>query len=269
MDDEFFILNDKIDVVGKMNISDIYKEAPQPLAFIRNLETNKRIAIKTAPIKMVMLGIPNISSYYPTDCNRQFIRIPLDENQPSCAHLKTILDEINKYLDTNEMKRHLFGRRYDKYEYLPSIRTPCLTDDSDDDCPRKPVKQKIFDYCKVKIISKKEFTERYGIANYTVIKRNGVDVETNTMTDIAKYIRFGSICEFKIVLSKVWANKSMMQGASHALYGLGLNMKEINIVDSFPKIPFQPLFNLADIKDAYKKHMVEKKRSPKKRIIQV
>ena len=79
-------------------------------------------AIETQPIQITNYGIPRIHVYCPEDKYRRFIMIPFDANQPSCMQLKTLLEKADEYFSSDNMKKALFGTKWDRYAYTSIIR---------------------------------------------------------------------------------------------------------------------------------------------------
>ncbi len=113
---------------ANLKCSKLITTFPQPLAMISTM-SNKRLAIKTGPIKITSRGIPRLCGpedrlkYIERDDQRAFIYLSLDPNQPECVKLEKCLNAADKYFGSNEFKKNLFGiNRYNSYEYMPIIR---------------------------------------------------------------------------------------------------------------------------------------------------
>jgi hypothetical protein len=72
-------------------------------------------------IKLTPYGIP-LLDYRPPDNTRNFIKIPLDVEEPTHIVLKKQLEGIDKYFDQKSIKEKLFGKKADKYQYQPCIK---------------------------------------------------------------------------------------------------------------------------------------------------
>lgn len=60
-------------------------------------------------IRLVQYGIPRLGEFYPSDNPREFIKVPL-EGTPEHDQLKKLLDNIDKWMTSDKMKKKLFGK---------------------------------------------------------------------------------------------------------------------------------------------------------------
>ena len=233
-------------------VSELNKEGRQPLAYInnkdpvRNAET--KILVQTEKIKITSHGIPQLDKedkddgFYPDDSKREFIKVPLDPEQPACVNLRKHLEGADAWAGSSAMRKKLFGKRADEYQYQPSIKTPQKPKNDDDDDDDKPKKGKgknvkggvqkkeypIIDYVKMKF---NVVTEGKGRVNKTKLKK--VDgktktiVKADTITEVANEVNFLSECRFVFYYNKIWANKTPAQGATKIVYGLGFKVMAI------------------------------------------
>jgi len=134
---------DEIDFAN-VDISEFNTEGRQPLAYLnyhdkmRNAST--KMLIQSKKIELTSHGIPSLDKegekekgFYPTDAEREFIKIPLDPKQKNCMELRKHIAAADEYFGSDEMKKQLFGKRADEFEYNPCIRMPEKQDDKEDD----------------------------------------------------------------------------------------------------------------------------------------
>ncbi|AUL78306.3 hypothetical protein QJ856_gp0511 [Tupanvirus deep ocean] len=241
-------------------VSELNREGRQPLAYVnyndpvRNAQT--KILVQTGKFKLTSHGIPQLDKegtedgYYPDDSKREFIKIPLDPDQPQCVELRKHIQAADEWAGSEEMKKKLFGKRAKEYQYQPSIKTPKKPvsddDDDDDDKPKgkgkgkgkgkdsKPKKEyPIIDYVKMKF---NVVSQGKGRVNMTKLKK--VDgktktvVKADTITEIANEVKFLSEIRLVFYYNKIWANKTAAQGAQFIAYGLGFKVMAIEYTPS-------------------------------------
>lgn len=245
-------------------VSDLNKEGSQPLAYINyadpDRKANTKILVQSGKIKITSHGIPQLdkegsnNNYYPDDSKREFIKIPLDPEQPPCVELRKHIEAAEEWAGSEEMRIKLFGKKKaDKYQFLPCIKTPQKSEDNDDDDDddeenddnqdnEKSKKQKkgkkgddnkkkrpVIDYVKMKFnmigdnktgrINKTKLTKVEGKQKTRVI--------ANTVTEIANEVTFRSEIKFIFYYNKIWVNKTAAQGSTKIMYGLGFKIMAI------------------------------------------
>lgn len=235
----------------------------QPISFI-SYETNPLI-IETEPFNLTEYGIPMLHrNYCPNDSHREFIKIPFDPLQESCMALLKHFTEADNYFGSDEIKKKVFGSKWEKYVYHPIVRTPshCCDEDENDSTDTKRKKP---NYCKMKFHIMDNCSER--INKTSIIDGNGKQIDCPTITSIAKHIKFNSRIQVTFKYTKIWANKFKSSESDKIMYAVGLTMTEIKlIVRSFDYIP--PIYNLDTIKKNYKKFM-ENKNDGKKLLLTI
>ncbi|MEM0354192.1 MAG: hypothetical protein QXW79_01285 [Thermoplasmata archaeon] len=227
---------------SNIEVSELNKEGTQPLSYIsyndpiRNMRT--RILVQTGRIKLTSHGIPPLdredskNHYYPDDSKREFIKIPLDPDQPACVELKKFLEKVDSWAGSSEIRRRLFGKKEDKYEYQSCIKIPLRRDDdesNDEKIDNVKNERTSVEYVKMKFNVVQQGKER---VNRTKIVKNiggkqREQINANTITDIANEIRFLSEIRLIFYFSKIWANKIPAHGASKIMYGIGFKVMAI------------------------------------------
>lgn len=246
-------------------VSELNKEGSQPLAYInyenQTLNAKTKILVQSGKIKITSHGIPSLdkegskNNYYPDDSKREFIKVPLDPEQPACRELKAHLEAADKWAGSEEMKKKLFGKRSSKYQYQSCIKTPQKSDDADndddddDDDDNKKKKGKkvkndkenkkeypIIDYVKMKF---NVIAQEKGRINKTKLKKiegmNKTVVHADTITQVANEINFLSEIKFIFYYNKIWANKTPAQGATMITYGIGFKIMAIEYTPNASK----------------------------------
>ncbi|XWV26520.1 hypothetical protein QJ857_gp0547 [Tupanvirus soda lake] len=269
-------------------VSELNREGRQPLAYInyndpvRNAQT--KILVQTGKFKLTSHGIPQLDKegtedgYYPDDSKREFIKIPLDPDQPACVELRKHIQAADEWAGSEELKKKLFGKRAKEYQYQPSIKTPkkqTNDDDDDDDEPKKgkgkgkdskPKKEyPIIDYVKMKF---NVVSQGKGRVNMTKLKK--VDgktktvIKADTITEIANEVKFLSDIRLVFYYNKIWANKTAAQGAQFIAYGLGFKVMAIEYTPSPNKgLNSAEIDFLSEEEDEDEEHQTTKKPSPK------
>jgi hypothetical protein len=244
-------------------VSDLNKATTQLIAFISR--NGKPFVVKTDNIKITSNGIPqldkedNCHGYYPDDGHREFINIGLDLNQSACVHLKTFFNKADNFFGSEQMRKILFGTKASRYVYLPLVKTKETYADDDDDDYHKNKRLPYPDYIKIKFITVP--LKNTGRKIWTNLKKNGLQVKAETVTEIASHVKFNSTASFTIHFRKIWADKHQPPNDNKYHYGVGLAMIEIEM-GKFDFIYMdKPIYDKAGLRKAYKKYLDEKKNS--------
>jgi hypothetical protein len=237
--------------IENVKISELNKEALQPLAFIsyddKTRNINTKLLIQTDNILLTSYGV-----FYNEYNREEVIKIPLDPKQQSCIDLKQHLSTMDEFFDKYTTRKKIFGKMADKYKYEPCVR-----------------KGAVMDYCKMKFniipfqgnkrVNKTQFKEINGDTENPVL--------VTTMQDISKIIQRGHSIKFNFYYCKIWANKTPVVGQNKMMYGVGfkilaMNFNKSNLTLYQNLLPF-PRFHMCDkvsLKEMYKKYMNEKKK---------
>ncbi|AEQ32846.1 hypothetical protein [Acanthamoeba polyphaga mimivirus] len=223
-----------------VKVSDLKKGEGQPLCYINyedpQTDDEVKLIVQSGTIKLVDHGIPGIhEKFCPTDDKREFIKIPLDNNQPACVELRKHAEQADEYFGSNKMRKQIFKNRADDYQYQPIIRTPQEKDDDDDDNDKKKSKEnKVrYDFIKMKFNMIGDKENRVNKTKLIELKGDKkVSVRADTITEVANNIRFLSEIKFIFYYTKVWANTSKPQGGGKKLYGVGFKVMAITYTPS-------------------------------------
>ena len=100
----------------------------QKIAYVRyqNPKTGGEVSpfIQAPWIKLSAYGIPRIDDYHLDDTKRCYIKVPIDLSLEESKKFGDVISQIDKYLDSKEMRQQLFGDNYNKYRYVSLLRIP-------------------------------------------------------------------------------------------------------------------------------------------------
>ena len=230
-------------IMENICIDELKKEGQQDMAYINLNDTvtkqKKSITVQTSgQIKMVGGGIPQLDSErkkttgketkgnFPDDTKREFIKLPLDPEQPACVKLRNFMERVDEYFGSEEVRKKVFGANASKYEYLACIREPQEGGD-DDNTPKDPTKPQYikYDTCKMKFNMEWGSDPRKCITKLKkVVDGKKTPVTANTITDIAKEIRYQSNIKLVFQFTKLWANKTATPPSKFRSYGVGFKI---------------------------------------------
>ena len=190
-------------------------------------KANTTLYVQSGRIKITSYGIPRLTGpdykgtmKVETDKDREFIKIPLDGNQPPCRELRKHLEDADQWAGSDSVKSQVLGNRKDKdkYSYVPCIKSSSPKEDEPDQVPMESVKFKF----------RMETGENKESINKTSLRRiEGKDkkeVKADTITEVAKEITFLSEVRFVFNYSKMWVFPATKQ------YGIGFKIITIDYV---------------------------------------
>jgi hypothetical protein len=189
------------------------------------VQINSTPVILTGDIKLVMGGIPKNPKegdpIYATEADRSKIVIPLDESQEACVALEKCLRQIDDFAGSDKnFANVLSGLKDKKYVYSTMVREP--SEKAKEGFRFRTVKASLDVDFETKAIKTKVFVK----------KADGTkeQVEINSLSDVEKYVRFGSTVKCGFAISKLWATKSKMGGQNYA-YGVGMKCLQIVVAE--------------------------------------
>jgi hypothetical protein len=178
------------------------------------------------PSKLDKNGKPNLnrSGQALSDRERCDLKVPFDLNDPDSKKLYELLCAIDQKCE--DEKEQIWGdkKKANAYKYQSLVRQPPPNPDAPDDAPAKP------DYVKLKFdIDYK--TNEMKSSVYLNADGDRKVVETPTLDDVQKYVRYK--CEFRPVfaLCKLFGGKSAGDDGKRK-YGIGLKLKHIEVKPS-------------------------------------
>lgn len=230
----------------KLEVSELNKDGAQPLAYINyrddNLNASTKVLVQTGNINITSHGIPSLdkpeskNNYYPDDSKREFMKIPLDPEQEACNELKEFLQKADEWAGSSEMRKKLFGKRADKYQYLECVKTPQPMnndEDSDDDADKKKKNKTRKEYPIIDFVKMKFDVVQDGKGRLVRTKLKKVEgdkkklIKAETMTEVANELNFHSRCKYIFYFNKIWANKSPASGSKMIMYGIGFKIMAV------------------------------------------
>ena len=122
---------------GQLEDSTYVKSQKQ--AFINH--RNQKLLIQTPYFLTETYGVPRAGEYYQTLKSRAFFKIPLCDDRrefPAEVEYDAIrpfrekLVEIDEMMASNDTETKLFGDKGDRYEYVPIVRLPPVSDEGDE-----------------------------------------------------------------------------------------------------------------------------------------
>jgi hypothetical protein len=194
--------------------------------------TKKNFLFKTGPIKIVQYGIPGITEHterwIKSDDDRAYVRIPYDETQKDCVNLFQMLLKIDDVM-INNFQQKIFGSNANKYKYVPLVKDPPEIDDIAINSKNRNVPQKPrLRFCKAKFDT--DFNDKKILTGIFVkIDGKAVKQSVTTMTDVHKFLCWNSTARFVLLMNKLWANKTMVNGQRN--FGLMLKCLQVEITE--------------------------------------
>ena len=186
----------------------------QKQAFINH--KNQKLLIQTPYFLTETYGVPRAGEYYQTLKSRAFFKMPLcddrrefplevDYDAIMTFHQKLV--EIDEMMSSSEAKNKLFGDKGDKYEYVPIIRQPQVSDD-DDEAQKKYYRPP---FCKFKLdLAFDSEVPKFRLFDGSSGKR--VEVKMTSFEDALKYFKFLTRHRMIVHVFKVYAGKTAPTG---------------------------------------------------------
>jgi hypothetical protein len=178
-------------------------------------------------------GTPKYNEqYYDTDAKRQFYRYafpcelshfgrPEEMGEEQVEYFNKLIQEnedfrlkmveIDEYMNSDEIKKQMFGKKADKYTYIPIVR-PVDEDDDDDEDEEKSKKKIRFKYSmKMKLDidwnTKNVSTKVYKMNGGTLEKpKEPEECEVETVDEFIEVVPYRSRIRAIMKIVKVWAH---------------------------------------------------------------
>ena len=229
------------------------------------LGENQHLLIQFPWIKITAHGVPTLGKYYKADEDRDFIKIPLDNNIPESAKLSEVLKNIDAHISSEEFASKFLGSKWKKYKYIPIFRIQ--NSDEDDDDKKKEIKEKV-PYMKLKISIDNETKEVNTVVFKSEMedqKRKRTQLNIKTMTEFADVVSYLSNIRPIIRGAKLWTMSSKKE------WGITFKIIKIEVEPTSKKNSSYKQFMTSDAfldSDDEKKDN-EKKEMPKKELKKV
>lgn len=196
---------------------------------------------QTGWIKITQYGLPGIhEKYYPTDESRNFVKVPMDPEQPNCVSLRNMLSKVDEFTEQN--KKKILGKYAKLYTYQPIVRKPTDPNDdfdqiedseSDEGKEDKPTnEQKVkFEYCKMKLDVNWQTKD---IQTVVYVREGGKTSEhkhvpVSTASDLDQYLTWGSEVRMIVMMNKLWAAKAKDKSGTRS-FGVGMKVMQMEVV---------------------------------------
>jgi len=219
---------------------------------------NQKLLIQTPYFLTETYGVPRAGEYYQTLKSRAFFKMPLcddrrefplevDYDAIMTFHQKLV--EIDEMMSSNDTKTKLFGDKADKYEYMPIVRQPQVSDD-DDEAQKKYYRPA---FCKFKLdLAFDSEVPKFRLFDGSSGKR--VEVKMNSFEDALKYFKFLTRHRMIVHVFKIYAGKTAPTGEKRK-YGLVLKATAIEAINNVSVE--DPMKKLLDIFDDAEENVME------------
>lgn len=228
----------------KFDISNLNVEKPQEnkmvstqlISYPRYM--NGQLNIQTPWIQIISGGIPSKDSkYYKDDKQRaNNVKISFDPNDAEAMKLHDALVKIDEMLGSEEYKAKIFDKPK-QYHYQPIVReSRSDEDDEDDDEESKETKNKSDEdkpklkYIKVRLALETDDTVKTAI--FQKDENNKLmRLQTVTVDDVMKYVRYMSKIRFVMQANKFYAMKEK-NTSNKKMYGITFKFLQIEVEQS-------------------------------------
>uniref|UniRef100_A0A6C0ECV6 Uncharacterized protein n=1 Tax=viral metagenome TaxID=1070528 RepID=A0A6C0ECV6_9ZZZZ len=188
------------------------------------------ICIQFPWINLNSYGVPKIGEYYKEDSQRLFLKIPLDQSDPTIKAFSDFIKSIDTKLSSAEFMKSQFGQKSNKYKYQPIFRLPLEDDDDDDKIKKKKNYGPKHPYMKLKLdytypdlkIKSKVFISNYDSEINKRIRTKINDIVT--VDDFSKYVSWKSAIHPIGQPIKLWAQNPSKNDPT---YGLSFRLVQV------------------------------------------
>ena len=207
------------------------------VAFIRHMNkklgTDTQVIFQTPKLKITYYGVPDLHEQYaPSDDKREYMKIPVDPSQDTYDVVSKFLMAIDQEYSSDKMKKKLFGKRWEQYEYIPCFRESQAggigdSEDSENSKPKKSDQEKP-NFFKVKFDISSTDTGRKNMTEmYKMDGDERIPMKLDTMTEIFEEIPFLSEIIAVIKITRVWAMHTVKKKSETKTYGIGFKFVKI------------------------------------------
>jgi hypothetical protein len=211
----------------------------QKIAYVRYNDKKKgdtTLFLQTPKIHLNTYGIPKAGDYYSDNKQRSFIKVPLNTEEAETKLFYDKLSELDKYLDSDEMRIKIFGslKKSKGYKYNPIVRQVAAQtieensdSDSDDDGKTQQIKKTTYPrppYFKAKM------NLDWDSGNITTKMFKLVDGErvkspVKTLENVEELVTFMSTIRMVLMPNKLWALKTF----DGKKYGLSFKIMHLEV----------------------------------------
>lgn len=185
-------------------------------------------------IKLFTYGVPRESEYVKTDADRAKIKIPLDLTDSEVKEFYNKLRQFDEIMGSVEMKKKLFPKKFDKYEYVPLVRTPAEEEEEEEEDSKK-TKYPRPPYIKVKLDTTWPDIKIKTKVYKSVMKddkRERTEEKIETVQEFANFVRYMSNIRPIIRPVKGWAQKKQANPSQPMQYGVMFKLIKLEVEPS-------------------------------------
>ena len=185
-------------------------------------------------IKLFTYGVPRESEYVKTDADRAKIKIPLDLTDSEVKEFYEKLREFDSIMGSLEMKKKLFPKKFDKYEYVPLVRTPAEEEEEEEEDSKK-TKYPRPPYIKVKLDTTWPEIKIKTKVYKSIMKddkRERTEEKIETVQEFANFVRYMSNIRPIIRPVKGWAQKKQANPSQPMQYGVMFKLIKLEVEPS-------------------------------------
>jgi hypothetical protein len=194
---------------------------------LKGVQVSDALTLLTGDIKLTGYGIPMVpkngmESFYKSEAERAFIRLPLDSTQPACVDLEKCMSAIDEIMLSDNITSQIENKRAPVAKKGKSKPKACDYSPCCKESTSTSEKAPQFGSTKVKFdVDFNTSAMRTKVFVKNAANKNEL-MPTAELTDIEKYIRYGCTLRMGIVLQKIWIKRNFE--------GYGVTFKCVQVV---------------------------------------
>jgi hypothetical protein len=252
----------------KFDVSKVVIEKPQKNAMVDSQMMSypryegKQVLVQTPMMKIVAGGIPSADSKYHTDAKSRGnnFKLPFDPENPDAVKFMEKMEALDAHFASDDFKKSLFDKP-DQYIYQSIVREPVNMDDDDDDddAPKKKKNDVVRPkYMKIKVAM--EWESDRVLTSVFQKDEDGkmVRLDTPTIDDLAKVVRYQSSARFVLMANKFYVTKQKDVKTGKKTYGITFKVQQIEVEPvkaAGGKFDYEaPVFDLGEDEDETSVH---------------
>ena len=211
----------------------------QKIAYVRYNDQKRgdqTLFLQTPQIHLNTYGIPKAGDYYSEDKQRSFIKVPLNTEEEDTKLFYDKLSELDKYLDSDEMRIKIFGslKKAKGYKYQSIVRQVAAQtieensdSDSEDDSKAQDKQKTSYPrppYFKAKMNLNWE-TSEITTKMFKLVDGKRVKSPVKTLGDVEQLVTFMSTIRMVLMPNKLWALKTF----DGKKYGLSFKIMHLEV----------------------------------------
>ncbi len=211
----------------------------QKIAYVRYNDQKRgdqTLFLQTPQIHLNTYGIPKAGDYYSDDKQRSFIKVPLNTEEEDTKLFYDKLSELDKYLDSDEMRIKIFGslKKAKGYKYQSIVRQVAAQtieensdSDSEDEGNAKQTQKTTYPrppYIKAKMNLDWE-SGNITTKMFKLVDGKRVKTQVKTLNDVEQLVTFMSTIRMVLMPNKLWALKTF----DGKKYGLSFKIMHLEV----------------------------------------